>query len=159
MAEHPPQTQLAATCETREHPTPDQNSIYAAFVRVREITFGKNISEHQRNKKGLPLLTAFDQEWAQQTREAAEESNRQAKASWLNQVARDAATKTKAPSQMALLRNLNDKELAHHLSQQHGDPALLEVASRLQRLIDQLDDVRSSQYQCIECGAHIRGPL
>ena len=167
MAEYHTQTELAAHSEAREGVSLPEYSACAAFARERDITFGKTVTPldspaFSAAVRGNPTRVreaAQNRGWAQRLSEAAEESNRQAKASWLGQVARKTDSEPKTTPQLALLRNLNDKELAHHLSQQHGDPTLLEVARRLQRVIDQLDHASSSQYQCHECGARIQGPL
>ena len=57
-----------------------------------------------------------------------------------------------------LLRNLRDHELAHHLSKQHDDPVLKEVAGRLYRLLDQIESSHRCGAQCVECGARIHQP-
>lgn len=175
MAEHSTLTELAAPSEAREGSPLPQNSIYAAFARMRDITFGKTVASQTtaacsvevRSKQGLARHVAVSREAgfepgsAQHLRELAEESNRRSKASWFDQVAtkKTAAAEPKVSASPALLRNLSDKELAHHLSQQAADPAQQEAARRLSRLIEQLDEARSSQYQCQKCGDLIHGPL
>lgn len=171
MAETSAQTGFTTTGDTPVSSTPTpQNSIYAAFARVREVTFAQTVdskpttgsSSAARGNLGharqVPVngSIAFDQKWVQRMREATGENTRLAKASPLE----DAAVKTTCapePNSAAsptLLRNLTDRELAHHLSQQRADFTLQEVARRLHRLMDQLNEARRSQ--CQECGAFIQ---
>jgi hypothetical protein len=151
---------------------PPKGSAYGAFAVVLDSTFGGTVgsppttgcsaaagaSMSDAHQVVVCSDVAQDHAWAPRAHEASRQTTRVGEAAGPEKAVQKPPgfPEPWSSASRTLLRSLSDEELAHHLSQLHGDFTLQEVARRLHRLTDQLNEARCSQHQCHECGAFIQ---